>query len=122
MYADNITGSMKNAVAETNRRRKLQTDFNSRHNIIPRTISKNISDILFATGIKSKKEARRELAVKEHASHFDEDRLAEIDFSRIDNIISGLEEEMHLAAAELNFEKAADIRDEIKRIRKIINP
>ncbi|MBM3705640.1 MAG: excinuclease ABC subunit UvrB, partial [Actinobacteria bacterium] len=62
MYADNITDSIRNAVAETNRRRRLQTEFNSRHNIIPRTIRKNISDILFATGIKSKKEARKELA------------------------------------------------------------
>ena len=53
MYADNITGSIENAVKETNRRRKIQLEHNEKNKIIPKTISKNISDILFATGIKS---------------------------------------------------------------------
>ena len=48
MYADNMTGSIKNAVGETNRRRKLQTEYNEKNGIVPVTISKNISDILFA--------------------------------------------------------------------------
>lgn len=118
MYADNITGSIKNAVDETNRRRKIQMDYNNKHGIVPTTISKNISDILFASGIKSKKETRKALAISEKKSVFTEDKIMDMDFSKLDNIISGLEEEMYLAAQELDFEKAAAIRDEIKRIKK----
>jgi excinuclease ABC subunit B len=126
MYADNITGSIKYAVDETNRRRKLQAEYNEKNGIVPVTISKNISDILFASGIKSKKESRKATAsasaalVSEKRGSFTEDGLMSMDLSRIDNIISGLEEEMHLAAQELDFEKAAIIRDEIKRIKKIV--
>jgi excinuclease ABC subunit B len=126
MYADNITGSIKYAVDETNRRRKLQAQYNEKNGIVPVTISKNISDILFTSGIKSKKESRKATAaasaaaVSEKRGSFTEDGLMSMDLSKIDNIISGLEEEMHLAAQELDFEKAAIIRDEIKRIRKIV--
>jgi len=121
MYADNLTKSIKNAVDETNRRRKLQVYYNKEHGIVPKTINKSISDILYATGIKSKKEAKKEFAVKERAVQFSEGKLIEMDLSKIDNIISGLEEEMYLCAQELNFEKAALIRDEIKRIKNIVN-
>jgi excinuclease ABC subunit B len=121
MYADNITNSIRSAVGETNRRRKLQTAYNEKYNIIPRTISKNISDILYASGIKSKKEAKKDFSVKERAGAFNEKKLFDMDLSKIDIIISGLEEEMYLAVKELDFEKAAVIRDEIKRIKKIIN-
>jgi excinuclease ABC subunit B len=119
MYADNITGSIRNAVDETNRRRKIQMDYNLEHEIVPTTINKNISDILFASGIRSKKETRKAMAVSERKPGFTEDTLMNMDFSKLDNIISGLEEEMYLAAQELDFEKAAIIRDEIKRIKKI---
>ena len=121
MYADNITNSMRNAISETNRRRKLQEEYNEQHNIIPTTIIKSISDILYASGIKSKKTVKKEFSVKEKAAVFSNDRLLDMDFSKIDNIISGLEEEMHMAAQELDFEKAAFIRDEIKKIKNIAN-
>jgi excinuclease ABC subunit B len=126
MYADNITKSIKYAVDETNRRRKIQVEYNEENGIVPVTISKNISDILFASGIKSKKESRKAsasasaAAISEKRGSFTEDGLMSMDLSKIDNIISGLEEEMHLAAQELDFEKAAIIRDEIKRIKKIV--
>ncbi|MBU4449711.1 MAG: UvrB/UvrC motif-containing protein, partial [Actinobacteria bacterium] len=58
---------------------------------------------------------------KEKAAAFSNDRLLDMDFSKIDNIISGLEEEMHMAAKELDFEKAAFIRDEITKIKNIAN-
>src|SRR4030066_2594887 len=121
MYADNITNSMRNAIGETNRRRKLQEEYNEQHNITPTTIIKSISDILYASGIKSKKTAKKEFSVKEKAAALANDRLLDMDFSKIDNIISGLEEEMHMAAQELDFEKAAFIRDEIKKIKNIAN-
>jgi excinuclease ABC subunit B len=125
MYADNMTGSIKRAVDETNRRRKLQAEYNEKNGIVPVTITKNISDILFASGIKSKKESRKATAtasaaaISEKRGSFTEDTLMSMDLSKIDNIISGLEEEMHLAAQELDFEKAAIIRDEIRRIKTI---
>lgn len=121
MYADNITQSIRNAVDETNRRRKLQIEYNRKYGIIPKTISKNISDILYATGIKSRKEAKKEFAVREKAVSFSEEKLLGMDLSKIDNIISGLEEEMYLASQELDFERAAVIRDEIRHIKKIVN-
>jgi excinuclease ABC subunit B len=121
MYADNITQSIRNAVDETNRRRKLQIEYNRKYGIIPKTISKNISDILYATGIKSRKEAKKEFIVREKVVSFSEEKLLGMDLSKIDNIISGLEEEMYLASQELDFERAAVIRDEIRHIKKIVN-
>jgi excinuclease ABC subunit B len=121
MYADNITQSIRNAVDETNRRRKLQIEYNRKYGIIPKTISKNISDILYATGIKSRKEVKKEFIVREKVVSFSEEKLLGMDLSKIDNIISGLEEEMYLASQELDFERAAVIRDEIRHIKKIVN-
>jgi excinuclease ABC subunit B len=121
MYADNMTRSIRNAVDETNRRRKLQVDYNEKNEIVPTTINKNISDILYATGIKSKKQAKKEFAVQEKKEIFSEEKLLDMDLSGISRIISGLEEEMYLAAKELDFEKAAVIRDEIGRIKKLVN-
>ena len=121
MYADNITKSIKNAVNETNRRRRLQINYNKKNNIIPKTISKNISDILYASGIRSKVETKKSYEVKDRKEKFEKEKLLDMDLSKIDSIISGLEEEMNLAAKELNFERAAIIRDEIKRIKKILN-
>ena len=119
MYADNITDSIKNALAETNRRRELQIKYNRKHNITPKTISKTISDILYNKGIKTGKEVKTEFKVSEQKKVFSEDKLLNIDPSEVAIIISGLEEEMYLEARELNFEKAAAIRDEIRRIKKI---
>ncbi len=121
MYADNITNAMKSALSETNRRRNLQIEYNNKHGIIPKTIEKTITDILSSTGIKTRKEAKADFKVSERKKRFSEQKLLDMDPSKIANIISGLEEEMYLEARELNFEKAAAIRDEIKRIKKITN-
>jgi excinuclease ABC subunit B len=119
MYADSITDSIKNAVLETNRRRELQVEYNMEHKITPKTISKTISDILYNSGIKTGKEAKAEFKVSEKKKTFSEDKLMNMPPSKIAIILSGLEEEMYLAARELDFEKAAAVRDEIKRIKKI---
>ncbi|MDD5621698.1 MAG: excinuclease ABC subunit UvrB [Actinomycetota bacterium] len=121
MYADYMTDSIKNALYETNRRRDLQIEYNKRHNITPKTINKAISDILYSRGIKNRKEASTVLRVSEKKKIFDEDKILDMKPSEVATIISGLEEEMNLEARELNFEKAAMIRDEIKRIKKITN-
>ncbi|MDD5600283.1 MAG: excinuclease ABC subunit UvrB [Actinomycetota bacterium] len=119
MYADDITDSIKNAVLETNRRRELQIEYNREHKITPKTINKAISDILYNSGIKTGKEAKAEFKVSEKKKAFSEDKLMNMSPSEIAIILSGLEEEMSLAARELNFEKAAAVRDEIKKIKKI---
>jgi excinuclease ABC subunit B len=119
MYADYMTNSIQNAMEETNRRRELQMKFNTKNNITPRTINKAISDILYSSGIRSDKSV--DVPDKKEKKKLTEARILKMDPGKIANIISGLEEEMYLEALELNFENAAAIRDEIKRIKKITN-
>jgi len=121
MYADKITNAIKNALSETNRRRDLQINYNKKHNIIPRTIDKTISDILYSSGIRTRGKVKADSRVSEKVKRFSEDKLLDMDPSEVAKIISGLEEKMHLEAREQNFENAAAIRDEIKRITKITN-
>lgn len=121
MYADKITNAIKNALSETNRRRDLQINYNKKHNIIPRTIDKTISDILYSSGIRTRGKVKADSRVSEKVKRFSEDKLLDMDPSEVAKIISGLEEKMYLEARELNFENAAAIRDEIKRITKITN-
>ena len=102
MYADKITKSMKKAIDETERRRKIQTEFNEKHGITPTTIKKNISEIIQVT--KATKEIEE---VKEEFSQ-----------EQIENIIINLETEMYAAAEELDFEKAAEIRDQIAKMKR----
>ena len=98
MYADNITGSMERAITETNRRRNLQLEYNKKHGIVPRTIKKDIREILEPMS-----------AVKNEISHNATDIRAQI---------AELEAMMLNAAENLEFEKAAQYRDAIKRIEK----
>ena len=102
MYADKITKSMKKAIDETERRRKIQTEFNDKHGITPTTIKKNISEIIQVT--KATKEIEE---VKEEFSQ-----------EQIENIIINLETEMYAAAEELDFEKAASLRDQIAKMKR----
>lgn len=102
MYADKITKSMKKAIDETERRRKIQTEFNKKHGISPTTIKKNISEIIQVT--KATKEIEE---VKEEFSQ-----------EQIENIIINLETEMYAAAEELDFEKAASLRDQIAKMKR----
>lgn len=103
MYADNITESMERAISETNRRREIQQAYNKEHNITPRSVSKEISVGLRAI-IPEKTEA------------------AELDLKRIPpeelpSLIKELQSQMQLAAANLDFEQAAMLRDQIEAIK-----
>ena len=119
MYADEITRSMKNAISETDRRRSLQADYNRKHNITPKTINKAITDILYNSGIKRPDDSKKGLKVSDKEKGFGEGKLMALSPEQIATILSGLEEEMLLESRELNFERAAIIRDEIKKIKKI---
>lgn len=102
MYADKITRSMKKAIDETERRRKIQTEFNKKHGIIPTTIKKNIAEIIQVTKATNEIEE-----VKEEFSQ-----------EQVENIIINLETEMYKAAEELDFERAAEIRDQIAKMKR----
>jgi excinuclease ABC subunit B len=112
MYADEITNSMRRALDETNRRRASQLAFNEEHDINPQTIRKKVSDILelIQTGDAPAADRRaRELRRKEPLD------LTEPDLRRL---IQSLEEEMHESAADLRFEYAARLRDEINELKR----
>ena len=98
MYADNVTGSMKRAIDETNRRREIQQKYNDENGIVPKTIHKKVHESLEITKAEVVKEKPK------------------IDFDNIDNEIERLRGEMQAASYELNFELAAKLRDTIKEL------
>lgn len=108
MYADEVTDSMKRAIDETNRRRKIQMEYNEKHGIQPQTIRKAISDILELTQYRDLKKKKIEA----------EKIIIKMPPHEIEKAISALEEEMYEAAAELEFERAAVLRDQIKQLRE----
>ena len=106
MYADHITGSMQRAIDETNRRRKIQEDYNKKHDITPRGIKKQIADSLRAElGAESKEAKTAKLNLK---------KIPKDEYPRI---IADLSAQMDIASANLEFEKAADLRDLIADIK-----
>ena len=102
MYADELTESMEKAISETNRRRKIQSEYNKEHGITPQTIKKDIRDIIKATMVED----------------ISEEYNIEKDKS-IDDIINKLTDEMLKYASEMEFEKAAELRDKIKELENI---
>ncbi len=110
MYADHVTKSMKQAIDETNRRRKIQRDYNQKYNITPTTIKKNIHSI-FETVYETDYEQFGNVS----------ETVAEYESTdNLDDIIKAMEDEMNQAARELAFEKAAELRDQIKALKKIM--
>ena len=105
MYADNMTGSMERAIAETNRRRKIQKEYNEKHGIVPKTIIKDIRDVIEIG--KSEKDALGKGGKgAKKLSRLERERL-----------IEDLTKQMKEASAKLEFEQAAYIRDRIKELR-----
>jgi len=104
MYADRLTGSMKRAIEETNRRRRKQIAYNRKHNITPSTIKKKIKSIV-------------DHEIKPDVS---EEYLRIENFEDIPKVIKAKEQQMKKAAQQLRFEEAAMIRDEITQLRKLL--
>ena len=100
MYGDTVTKSMKKAIDETARRREIQMVFNEEHDITPTTIRKNIGEMIQIT--KAAEEAE----------------IEEFNREDIDEILINLESQMYKAAEELDFERAANIRDQIKNMKE----
>ncbi len=100
MYADEITPSMKKAITETERRRKIQSKYNKEHGIVPKTVVKKVSEILEISSKDANSKNYKKLSTKEK-----------------DRLIKELTKEMKLAAQMLEFEHAAFLRDEIKKLK-----
>ena len=103
MYADELTDSMEKAISETNRRRKIQQEYNEKHHITPKTINKSVRDsisIIDAKDIEVEYKLEKEDDIKE--------------------TINKLTDEMLKFAAEMEFEKAAELRDKIRELEKIL--
>lgn len=107
MYADNITESMKETIDETNRRRKIQDAYNKEHGIVPKSIIKDIRDVLNTT-----------LVAESDVSFKKEDFEDEFTKDEIQAMIDALKPQMYEAAEALDFEKAAEIRDKIKELKE----
>ena len=108
MYADRITGSMERALAETDRRREKQVAYNTAHGITPQTVKKNVEDIL--SGL--------------YKGDTDQSRItAQIDTplagGNLQTVLDGLRKDMRKAAENLEFEEAARLRDEVKRLEAV---
>ncbi len=118
MYADRITESMRKTIAETNRRRKMQKQYNDENNITPTTIYKSLEEILSSTSIADirKKEEKESFAFSKVA----EPVLKYMSTEQKKDLIEQLTEQMFQAAKDLEFERAASIRDEINQLKKTI--
>lgn len=104
LYADQMTGSMKAAISETRRRRKLQETYNKEHGITPRSVEKKLKSIMRFEQDALEKNAPKNLVFKSK--------------KEMENHLKNLEKEMKIAAKQLEFEKAAVIRDEIVVLKK----
>ena len=108
MYADTITDSMRAAIDETNRRREIQQEYNEAHGITPQTIKKAVRDLI---SISKAAEADDEEFKKEPES---------MDARELEKLAKELEKKMRQAAAELNFEEAAKLRDRMKEVKLML--
>ncbi|MFW5868808.1 MAG: excinuclease ABC subunit UvrB [Armatimonadota bacterium] len=108
MYADRITDSMRRAMDETERRREKQIAYNEEHGITPRTIRKKVHDVI-RFHQQTAEEAERTVP---------EEVAGELAAADLDALIAALEDEMQSAAEDLEFERAAELRDEIEHLRR----
>ncbi len=108
MYADTITESMEKAISETNRRREIQMAYNEAHGITPQTIQKSVRDLISI----SKDIAKKEMQFKKDPE--------EMDKAELEKLIADIQKKMQKAAAELNFEAAAEYRDKMVELKTML--
>ncbi len=106
MYADTMTDSMRGAIEETNRRRAIQQKYNEEHGITPQTVRKAVRELI---AISKKATGRNTGRIEKDYESMSRQEL--------EQLIAAMTRSMHTAAAELDFEKAAELRDEIRKIR-----
>ncbi|HYH04427.1 MAG TPA: UvrB/UvrC motif-containing protein, partial [Bacillota bacterium] len=108
MYADRVTDSMRRAIGETERRRKKQLEYNQIHGITPETVRKTVRDLIIVENAAEEK------------IHYELEQHPNLSRAEIKQKIADLETAMLKAATELEFEKAAELRDEMHRWEKLI--
>ena len=108
MYADTMTDSMRNAITETNRRRRIQQKYNEEHGITPKTIQKAVRDLISISKTIAKEELR-----------FEKDPES-MSRQELEKLIKDVEKQMKKAAADLNFEAAAELRDKLIELKKTL--
>ena len=113
LYGDKVTDSMRRAIDETERRRKKQTAHNAAHGIVPKGVQKRIKDII--DGVYDQEEAEKALKVAQEEAHYKS--LGEKDVTRE---IKRLEKDMLAAAKNLEFERAAELRDQLHALKKLM--
>ena len=111
MYADKITDSMDAAIKETNRRRKIQREYNKQHGITPKTIIKPVENNLLIM-LASNRDVEDIIAQKAAEEN--------VEIKDLPKLITKLEKEMKKSASVLDFEKAAMIRDKLKQLRSML--
>ena len=104
MYADVITESMRHAIEETTRRREVQEAYNQEHNITPKTIQKSVKDLISIS--------------KTHKENYLETNLECMSREKLKKLIEKIQNQMKAAAADLNFESAAKLRDKMIELKK----
>ena len=109
MYADTITDSMREALDETNRRREIQMKYNEEHGITPQTIKKAVRDLISISKVIAKEEVRFEK---------DPESMTK---KELEKLIGEIQKKMQKAAADLNFEAAAELRDKMLELKKQLN-
>lgn len=107
MYADTVTESMKKAIDETNRRRRIQSEYNRKYGITPKSVQKGIRDVIEVSKV-----------AEEDAKYFIRGDKVSMSKEEIQSIINKLEKEMKSAAAQLQFERAAELRDKISEFKR----
>lgn len=108
MYADNMTDSMRAAIEETNRRRSIQQKYNEEHGITPQTIKKAVRDLISI----SKAVAKEEVTFEKDPESMSRKEL--------EKLIAGVQKKMQKAAADLNFEAAAELRDKMIELKTML--
>ncbi|WP_436517629.1 excinuclease ABC subunit UvrB [Ekhidna sp. To15] len=120
MYADKVTGSMKLAIDETNRRRNIQMEYNKKHGITPVSLKKNREEILRQTGVADKKKGAKKYYIEEEQSLAADPVVSYMSKEQLAKLVNETRRKMEKAAKDLDFMEAARLRDELQEAEKML--
>jgi len=116
LYADTVTGSMERMIAETNRRRHMQLAYNEAHGITPKTVYKTVEEVLAATAVADVRGGHEDKRERAHVPLVADSVVRYLSKEQREDLLEELRREMKRAVKDLEFERAAQLRDEIKRL------
>ncbi|MEO9482236.1 MAG: excinuclease ABC subunit UvrB [Ekhidna sp.] len=120
MYADKVTGSMRVAIDETNRRRSIQMEYNEKHGITPVSLKKNKEEILRQTGVADKKKGAKKYYIEEEQSLAADPIVSYMSKEQLSKLVNETRRKMEKAAKDLDFMEAARLRDELQEAEKML--